>query len=74
MESLSTDVTSTVTGPAGHYFPPFAEARITWIESAQPKMPIVHFCKKILDWRAWPWTGVPPVHDPFTECDDRFFL
>jgi hypothetical protein len=52
MESLSTDVT--VTGRAGHYFPPFAEGWITWIESAQPKMPIVHFCKKILDWRACP--------------------
>jgi hypothetical protein len=50
-----------------HYFPPFAESRITWIGSAQPKMPIVHFCKKILYWR------VPPVQDPFTECDDWFF-
>ena len=35
--------------------------------SAQPKMPIVHFCKKILDGR------VPPVQDPFTGCDYRFF-
>jgi hypothetical protein len=50
-----------------HYFPPFAESRITWIETAQPKIPIVHFRKKILDGR------VPLVQDPFTECDDRFF-
>jgi hypothetical protein len=28
-----------------HYFSPFAESRITWIESAQPKIPIVHFRK-----------------------------
>jgi hypothetical protein len=41
----------------------FAESRITWIESAQPKIPIVHFRKKILDGR------VPPAQDPFTECD-----
>jgi hypothetical protein len=52
---------------SNHRFPPFAESRITWIESAQAKMPIVHFCKKILDGR------VPPVQDPVTECDDRFF-
>ena len=35
--------------------------------SAQPKMPIVHFCKKILDGRFF-W-----VQDLFTEYDDRFF-
>jgi hypothetical protein len=49
---------------SNHYFPPFAESRTTWIESAQPKMPNVQFCKKILDRR------LPPVQDPFTECDD----
>jgi hypothetical protein len=52
---------------SNRYFPPFAESQITWIGSAQPKMPIVHFRKKILDGR------VPPVQDTFTECDDRFF-
>jgi hypothetical protein len=50
-----------------HYFPPFAESRITCIESAQPKMPIVALSKKILDGR------VARVQDLFTECDNRFF-
>jgi hypothetical protein len=47
--------------------PPFVDSRITWIASAQPKMLIVHFCKKILDGQVF-W-----VHDPFTKCDNRFF-
>jgi hypothetical protein len=54
-------------GPDGYYFPPFAGSRINWIESAQPKMPIVHVRKKSLDGR------VPPALDPFTGCDDWFF-
>jgi len=52
---------------SNHYFPPFAESRITWIESAQQKMPIVAFRKKILDGR------VARVQDLFTEYDNRFF-
>jgi hypothetical protein len=38
---------------SNHYSPPFAESRITWIESAQPKNPIIAFRKKILDGRVF---------------------
>jgi hypothetical protein len=50
---------------SNHYFPPFAESRITWIEPAQPKMSIIAFCEKILDGR------VARVQDLSMECDNR---
>ena len=43
----------TVVVEGNHYFPAFADSRITWIESAHPKMPIVVFRKHILDGRVF---------------------